>query len=114
MGQSGHTSDLEGNFTGALVAGRPRDALENERGRPLQARQDGGSGIEQRPVPEIAMGTGDDRRPWRLGGGEDPDQPATFPELPIKRLRHDFGRPVKDDHVVGRAGGIALGRSQRS
>ena len=76
--------------------------------KPFHAGQHRGCGVEQRPVPEIAVGTGDDGRPCRLGHRENPDQPAAVPELAIELLRHDLGRAVEDDDVEGGVGGIAV------
>ena len=89
------------------------EPARKRRRQPLQARQDRNRGVEQRPVPEIAVGMRHDRGPRRLGRGENADQPAALLELPVQPLRHDLGRAIEDDHVIGRVGRIALGGRRR-
>src|ERR1700682_5322954 len=91
----------------------PESALEYERGQPLQTGQNRRSRVEQRPVAEIAMGTGHDGRPWRLRRGENADQPAAIPQLGVQALGDDLGCAVEDDDVERCRRGIALGGSCR-
>src|SRR5215211_8693239 len=94
---------------GIFAAAGSGKGLKDEGRQPLQPGQDGSCGIKQGPVPEIAVGTGHQGRPRRLGSGKDPHQPAAVLELSQKSLRHDLGRPIEEDHVVRRAGRVALG-----
>src|SRR5580704_2831295 len=87
VGHPGHTFDLEWYLGG----GR---RLENERGQPLKSGQNRSRGIEKRPIPEIAVRTGHQRRPLRLGHGKNADQPAAFPELLVEPIGGDLGRTV--------------------
>ena len=82
------------------------NALENKGRNALKARQNRGRGIEQRPVPEIAMGMRHDQ--WPAAAcvmRENADQPAAFPELAAKVSRHDLGRAVEHDDIIGRVAG---------
>src|SRR4051812_41440390 len=94
---------------GIFTAAYSGKGLKHEGGQPLQPGQNGRRSIEQGPVPEIAAGTGHHGRPRRLGVGKDPNQPAAVLELSEKSMRRDLGRPVEEDHVVRRAGRVALG-----
>ena len=86
------------------------EALEDEGGAPLKARQNRRRGVEKRPAPEIAVGVRHDHGPGRLRHRENADQPATLLELPVKPVRGDLGRAVEDNHVVWGVGRIPLGR----
>src|ERR1700694_4482814 len=48
---------------GILTAARAGTGLEHEGGAPLKSRQNRNRGIEQRPMPEIAMGAGHNHGP---------------------------------------------------
>ena len=62
---------------------------------------------------KIAMRTRHEGGARWLRGGENADQPAPLPELAIQPVRHDFGRAIEDDRIVGRVGRIALGGRRR-
>ena len=112
VGQSGHTSDFERDFAGRhgrLLGVAAAERLENEGRNTFHAGQHRGGGVEQRPVPEIAMGTSHDGRPCRMRHRENADQPAAVPQLAVKPLRHDLGRAVEHDDVKGRVRRIAIG-----
>ena len=68
VGQSGHTSDFEEDLAddeGRILGVETAETLENEGGNEFHARQHRGSGIEQRPVTEIAVRSGHDGGPRR-------------------------------------------------
>ncbi len=49
-------------------------------------------------------------RPCRLRRRENADQPAAVAQLPVELFRHDLGRAVQDDDVVGPVRRIPVGR----
>ena len=68
VGQSGHTSDFEEDLAGdegRILGVEGAETLENEGGNKFHAGQHRGSGIEQRPVTEIAMRSRHDGGPRR-------------------------------------------------
>ena len=68
VGQSGHTSDFEEDLAddeGRILGVETAETLENEGRNTFHAGQYRGSGIEQRPVTEIAMRSGHDGGPRR-------------------------------------------------
>ena len=68
VGQSGHTSDFEEDLAddeGRILGVERAETLENEGRNKFHAGQYRGSGIEQRPVTEIAMRSVHDGSPCR-------------------------------------------------
>jgi hypothetical protein len=68
VGQTGHTSDFEEDLAGdegRILGVETAETLENEGRNKFHAGQYRGSGIEQRPVTEIAMRSGHDGGPRR-------------------------------------------------
>jgi hypothetical protein len=68
VGQSCHTSDFEEDLAGdegRILGAEAAETLENEGWNKFHAGQHRGSGIEQRPVTEIAMRRGYDGGPRR-------------------------------------------------
>jgi len=68
VGQSGHTSDFEEDLAGnegRILGVEGAETLENEGRNKFHAGQHRGSGIEQRPVTEIAMRSGHEGGPRR-------------------------------------------------
>jgi hypothetical protein len=68
VGQTGHTSDFEEDLAGdegRILGVETAETLENEGRNKFHAGQYRGSGIEQRPVTEIAMRRGHDGGPRR-------------------------------------------------
>src|SRR6185437_16134671 len=137
MSLPGHTSVLECNFDSqgrsrgvkmssrrwfygiasrepAAAGGEPEikscpAESKDERGNPLEARQDGRCGIEQYPVPEIAVRMSNDHGAGWSRDRKHSEQPAILLELTAQDFGHDLGRTVEDDHVIRCAGGIAGG-----
>src|SRR5579862_1205998 len=75
--------------------------LEGENRLLGKTGQQWGSRIEQRPAAEVIAAAAVNHRLGTGSGTKHAEQTATVLELAAKRLRHDFRRALKQDHVIG-------------